>query len=134
MKRDGSAKRDLRQADRKMQDEAGVRLVVLHGCTRVHDNGDHCQHIYVPQDNRSACPKCGQLRYDASTNQPNEKVYWFPLQPRLQALLQLDSYRRLLQVRALLHVHHCMHLLLPHSTHLNGEFNAWYIHLDGPDT
>ena len=99
MRKKGSGKSDLRGADRKLQLQAGVKRVVLHGYSKVHDNGDYCQHVYGPQDHRDSCPKCGHPRYKAmNSKQPNEKVYWFPLIPRLEALLKLENYRRLLQV------------------------------------
>lgn len=98
MRQNGSEKPNLKQADRNLQAEAGVKCIVLHGCNKVLGNGDHCQHVYVSQDKRDTCPKCGHRRYKINSNQPNEKVYWFPLQPRLKALLKLPNYRRLLQV------------------------------------
>jgi hypothetical protein len=97
-KRNGLGKSNLRQADKERLAEAGLSYVVLHGCTKVHDNGEHCQHIYVPEDKRETCPKCGLPRFDPTTKQPNEKVYWFPLRPRFEAWLKIPSFRQLLQV------------------------------------
>ena len=45
MKQKGSGKIDLRGADRKLQPEAGVQRIELHGCSKVHDNGDYCEHL-----------------------------------------------------------------------------------------
>ena len=106
-KRNGSGKINVRQADREKKTEAGVSCVVLHGCSRVHDNGEHCQHVYTSQDKRATCPLCDLPRYDPKTKQPKEKAYWFPLRPRFEALLRLPSYRQLIQVFAIANLHVC---------------------------
>ena len=99
LEENGSGTSNLRGAAKKMKLEAGVsKYFVLHGCVKVHDNGEHCKHVYGPQDKNNRCPQCGHARYKENSKQPNEKVYWFPLEPRLRALLKLPSYRRLLQV------------------------------------
>ena len=90
---------DLRAADRKLKTESCVRMVILHGCVNVDDNGENCTHVFDEKDQRIACPKCGHPRFqEGSTTRANEKVYWFPLKPRIKAFLQLDSYRSLLKV------------------------------------
>ena len=96
LKTTGSGEADLPAADRKMKLDAGMTKVVLHGCVHVDVDGQHCQHVYAPRDKRKTCPRCGHARYTAT--KPNEMVYWFPLQPRLEALLKLPAYRRMLQV------------------------------------
>ena len=99
LKKRGCGPINLNSTDKKMQAEAGIMKVELHGCTHVdEENGDHCQHVYGPEDERRECPKCGHPRYAENGTTPNEKIYWFPLQPRLEALFRLPSYRKLLQV------------------------------------
>ena len=78
--------------------EAGVECVVLHGCVGKDEDGQLCDHVYGPRDSRRTCPKCGHHRYQEDGSTPNEKVYHFPIHPRLKALMQLESFRKLLQV------------------------------------
>lgn len=90
---------DLRSADRKLKSLSGVQKVILHGCIAIDENGENCGHVFGPQDQRRTCPRCGQSRFNVgSTTKANELIYWFPLKPRIEALLQLDNYRSLLQV------------------------------------
>lgn len=99
IKKQALLKCDLRAADKKLKRISGVQLVVLHGCVHVDQNGANCTHVFGPQDRRNYCPKCGHFRFQVdSTTKANEKVYWFPLKPRIEALLQLGNYRSLLQV------------------------------------
>ena len=76
--------------------EAGVRCIELHGCP-AKVNGKACHHVYRPGDRRKVCPECGEDRY-FQNGKPKEKVYHFPMSERLEALLQLPSFRKLLQV------------------------------------
>ena len=94
----GYIKGDLCGADREMRDESGVELIKLEGCVHENDDGEVCQHIYGPGDKRTCCPKCGTSRYREDGRTPNEVVYYFPLRPRLEALLKLPSFLKLLQV------------------------------------
>ena len=76
---------------------ADVEKVDLHGCI---GNGGRCNHIYRPADQRRACSECAHSSFKANSTTPNEVVYYyFPLRPRLQALLKSESFLRLLQVR-----------------------------------
>ena len=94
-----SKKCALNKADRKLRQQSGVQLCVLHGCVNVNADGGYCTHVFGPKDKRSTCPKCGHSRYEAgSTTRANEMVYWFPLKPRLEALMKLPYYRWLCQV------------------------------------
>ncbi len=89
---------DFQSADRKMQLESGVEMIVLHGCVHKDEDGQVCQHVFGPQDERSRCPKCNHSRYKENGRTPNEVVYYFPLEKRLKALMELPTYARLLQV------------------------------------
>ena len=94
-----------RAAQKSLMAEAGVKRVELHGCVGQQD-GVLCNHIYRPGDCRSTCPKCGHSRYDEHGS-PNEKVFHFPIRPRLQSLLQLRSFRELMQASKCLEMHAC---------------------------
>ena len=95
----GCGKIKHRSAVKKIISEAGVTCIELHGCAAKHD-GKACQHVYRPGDSREFCPECGDGRYFPN-GKPKEKVYHFPLIPRLEALLKLPSFRKLLQVLGL---------------------------------
>ena len=86
-----------RAAEKALLAEAGVKRVVLHGCVGQHDD-KFCHHIYRPGDRRSTCPICGHSRYSEDGKTPNETVFYFPIRPRLEALMRLRSFRELLQV------------------------------------
>lgn len=92
----GSAKIKHYAAVKASMSEAGVRCIELHGCPAKVD-GKACQHVYRPGDRRKVCPACGEERY-FQNGKPKEKVYHFPMFERLEALLQLPSFRKLLQV------------------------------------
>ena len=62
--------------------------MALDGCI-----GVDCTFIFLPRDERKNCPFCGQARYSAS-GQPNERVWYFPILPRLSALMRLASFRK----------------------------------------
>ena len=96
-RRHGCGKTDLRGADKEMYSDSGVKLLKLNGCITVID-GEHCQHVYRANDVSSNCPRCGASRYKEDGKTANEVVYYFPLRPRLQALLKLRQYLRLLKV------------------------------------
>ena len=105
MEENGTGSISLSKGAKKMQKDAGVKLVELHGCV-----GYLCEHIYVPQDKRVTCPNCGHARYKPGDNKtPNELVYYFPLRERLTALLKLSSYLHFLQV--------CLYLFVPLPPH-----------------
>ena len=63
----------------------------LNGC----NNNDCHDHIFLPSDKARECPKCGTARYDAN-GQPREVAFYFPLTPKLRALLKLKGFRKLL--------------------------------------
>ena len=85
-------KPDLCAADRELDGLCGVHKVVLHGCTGCND------YVYGPDNNLDNCVKCGASRYKPNSRHAKEMVYYFPIRPRLQALLQLPNFLRLLQV------------------------------------
>ena len=111
-RRHGCGKTDLRGADKEMYSDSGVKLLKLNGCITVID-GEHCQ---------SNCPRCGASRYKEDGKTVNEVVYYFPLRPRLQALLKLRLYLRLLKVPHL----SCL-LTCTHSTHLRTQHHLNFI-------
>ena len=92
----GSAKIEHHAAVKTSMSEAGVRCIELHGCPAKVD-GKACQHVYRPGDRHKVCPECGEDRY-FQNGKPKEKVYHFPMMERLEALLKLSSFRKLLQV------------------------------------
>ena len=76
--------------DKKLQSAAGVKVLKLNGCVRCH------KHVYTPDDKARVCPHCGHTRFDEE-DKPNELVFYFPLKEKLEALLKLASYRKLLE-------------------------------------
>ena len=84
---------NVQAAKREVMAQAGVKFVVLHGCT-----SQGCGHVYGPGDNRVLCPACGSSRYLENSTTPKEAVYHFPIRERLEALLTLRSFRKLLEV------------------------------------
>lgn len=89
---------DLSGADRELREKSGVEKVILHGCIGVANDGQACQHVYGPGDARNRCPTCGHSRYKANGITANEIVYHFPIKKRLQALLSLPNFKKLLMV------------------------------------
>lgn len=85
-------KPDLKGADRELSKESGVTKVELHGCV------DCNAHVFGPTDRRQTCPNCNHPRYQHATHTANEKVFYFPLKPRLEALIKLPNFMSLLQV------------------------------------
>ena len=115
---------DLRGADRKLKRQSCVTVVVLHGCIAINEHGQNCGHVFGPKDKRLTCPRCGQSRFQVgSTTKANEQIYWFPLKPRIEALLQLDNYRSLLQVTSTMNqlciIWSCLLVFLCHLLFLN---------------
>jgi len=96
MEKAGVEKINLTDARKKVIADAGVQCIILHGCVGSND-GTLCSHVFKPEDKRSNCPKCGHSRYGSDGTTPNEQVYWFPIGPRLEQLLKLDSFQQLLQ-------------------------------------
>ena len=90
-------KPNLRKADRVMNGDSGAKKVVLHGCIGKLDNGQQCQHVYGPLDQRIRCPRCNHGRYKEDGT-ANETVNHFPIRERLKALLELPNFIKLLQV------------------------------------
>ena len=104
---------NLKNADKKIREEAGSCMLRLNGCAGCH------QHVYLPDDPARVCPKikpdgtgCGHPRYDVKGS-PHEvinvlimilfvvnffmcilqTVFYFSLRNRLKKLLSLPSYR-----------------------------------------
>ena len=98
MEANGSGPLNLREGKNQMIDAAGVKCIKLHGCIGKDGDGNLCEHVFGPVEKRVACPKCGQSRYQENGTTANEEVFWFPLKERLEALLKLPSFRRLLEV------------------------------------
>ena len=89
--------KDLHATDEKMRKAAGCSFIRLNGCP--------CcgEHVYGQGDQRTHCPHvkedgqaCGHARYDEN-DIPFEEVFYFPLIPRLKALLQTKQFRKLIQ-------------------------------------
>ena len=62
--------------------------------------------VYVPSDKRTHCPSiksngqvCGHPRCDEN-GAPFEEVFYFPIIPRLKALLSTPAYRKMIQHEA----------------------------------
>ena len=64
-------------------------MLKLNGCHDCHD------HIFLPSDQARECPKCGNARYNAQ-GEAKEVAYYFPLTPKLHALLKIKRVRELL--------------------------------------
>ena len=54
-----------RKADKKMQAEAGVQFIEIHGCVGCNN------FVFTPDDKSTHCPRCGDARYD-NDNKPRE--------------------------------------------------------------
>ena len=106
------APNNFRDYDKKMQEAAGATVLRLDGCVKCN------RHVYHPDDRSKHCPKCGHRRYGDSGKplevmslfirgglfkKPNtilcerQRVFYFPLKSKLQALMKLPSYKKLLQ-------------------------------------
>ena len=72
---------NFKSADKKMQEEAGVECIKLNGCVGCN------AFIFLPNDRRHICPKCGVGRYFESGD-AKEEVYYFPMMKRLQSLMK----------------------------------------------
>ena len=101
--------KNFRDYDKKMRKEAGAQMLRLNGCV-------HCKkHVFLPTDKSKECPLCGHSRYD-DQGQPREvrivldlnefsyilfpclqRVFYFPMKRRLEALLRVPSYSKMLQ-------------------------------------
>ena len=82
--------RNYTNKDKRMLAEAGVVCLRLHGCTG-------CNDFVFPVDDLGMlhCPKCAAFRYfDATCKKPKEMVYFFPITPRLKALMKLGKFSR----------------------------------------
>ena len=85
-------KPNMRLADREMKLKAGVEKLALHGCVSCNE------YVFEPKDRNVNCPKCGYSRYKVGSRVANETAFYFPLRPRLKALLQLPNFVKLLEV------------------------------------
>ena len=79
------------KADGIIKRSSGASCLRLHGCVGCH------HHVYHPADVDRVCPKpnCGHPRYNNS-GKPNELVWYFPIKDKLQRLLELPRFRKLL--------------------------------------
>ena len=69
---------------------AGAVQLRLNGCVGCNE------HVYLPKDKASACPRCGHPRYKPDDGRPFEECFYFPLRPQFQRLLKLAHFRHLL--------------------------------------
>jgi hypothetical protein len=81
---------NFKAADKKIQLKAGAKCLRLNGCVGCD------KHVFLPDDPAEECSLCGHQRYDAK-GQPNETCFYFPLAPKLKALLRLPAYQKLIQ-------------------------------------
>ena len=116
---DGKNWGKVKDTQKRMMQAAGVKKVELHGCI---GNGGRCKHIYGPVDRRRACPECTYSRYKANGTTANEIVYYFPLRPRLQALLKSESFLRLLQVSS------CIHIYIYYILYMHRHYICVYVY------
>lgn len=112
-------KADLKRVDRKMQNLAGATYLELHGCKK---SLTACgKFVFEPKDKRERCPLCGAERFNAN-GKPNEvrfrlmfvdvdvfarsnhllsshtqRVFYFPIEPKLRALMKTQEYFDLIQ-------------------------------------
>merc|ERR1712224_453454 len=89
--------KSLDAVDKKMAQAAGCSFLRLNGCPECR------HHVYGQGDERTHCPHvnekhevCGKPRYD-ERGVPFEEVFYFPLIPRLRALLRTKQFRKLIQ-------------------------------------
>ena len=80
-----------------MQTRAGVGFLILHGCVKCD------KFVFTPDDEHTHCPYvkpdgqvCGGARYDPN-GKPKERVFYFPLAPKLTALLGTERYWQMCQ-------------------------------------
>ena len=83
---------DFRKCDVKMQSRAGVGFLILHGCIKCN------KFVFTPDDKRTHCPYvkpdgevCGAARFDGD-GKPKERVLYFPLRPKITALMGTKKY------------------------------------------
>lgn len=88
----------LRRFDAKAKAVAGTNYLKLHGCPKCN------KYVYSPKDHNVNCPfvnvkgdgsVCGYPRYNEA-GKPWEIAFFFPLHQRLQALLRIPGFRKLL--------------------------------------
>ena len=80
----------FKHCDKKIQSAAGVQVMKLNGCTGCH------KHVYTQDDKATLCPHCAHPRYNEA-GKPNELVFYFPIKPKLQALMRLDAFKKMLE-------------------------------------
>ena len=111
----------LDKLDKKIQEWAGCSYLELHGCPQgktIRPRVKACgRHVFQPTDRRRVCPLCGAPRYD-NNGRPFEvgiimfclhspysflllycmqRVFYFPITPKLRSLLNTQSYFELIQ-------------------------------------
>merc|ERR1712224_24043 len=89
--------KSLDAVDKKMAQAAGCSFLRLNGCPECR------HHVYGQGDERTHCPHvnekhevCGKPRH-GERGVPFEEVFYFPLIPRLRALLRTKQFRKLIQ-------------------------------------
>lgn len=82
--------------DTKMKAVAGTNYLKLHGCPKCD------KYVYTPNDRNGNCPfvkedgaVCGHPRYNEA-NEPWEVAFYFPMHRRLQALLRIPAFKKML--------------------------------------
>lgn len=95
-KENGTSNKGLVGFDNKSKAAAGTEYIKLHGCPKCD------RYIYRPGDPNSNCPfiqngtVCGHPRYNEK-KKPWELAFYFPLGPRLQALLRIPGFKQMLE-------------------------------------
>ena len=93
--------------DKKMQKAAGTTVMRLNGCVGCH------RHVFTPDDKAKSCPHCNTPRYN-SKGKPFEEVFYFPIKPKLKALLSLPVYKQMCE-------HECDRKNLRQGEHLMSD-------------
>ncbi len=70
----------------------GSTFLVLNGCGNPNCSG----HIFLPDDDAEVCPNCNEASRYGPDRSPIEVVHYFPLKPKLRALLKIPRFRSLL--------------------------------------
>ena len=88
------APNSIKMADKEIQFEAGAKYEKLHGCV----NSNCAGYVFGPENkDKTHCPLCRHERVLGADGAEPETVYYFPLRPRLEALLSTTQYRESLK-------------------------------------
>ena len=79
----------LKKYDKAIQKAAGAQVLRLNGCENCH------RHVYLPSDPAKFCPHCGGDRF-RECGKPFEQVFYFPIKSKIEALLRVPSYNKML--------------------------------------